>query len=140
MRFPVFLLCSVRTLPHRQIRARPMSQACSSQTIPKGHSGGSTHLLYVSPSSIQLEKSVHGTCQTGPLYRDPTFSHCVTDTWCVRYFPCSHSNSAFWLLSSISTGERSGLPASESVCLRSLPHILSTSSCSFRRTEGDTVT
>lgn len=117
-----------------------MSQACSSQTIPKGIQVAA-HTSFMSPPfSIQPEKSVHRTCQTGPLYRDPTFSHCVTDTWCVRYFPCSHSNSAFWLLSSVSTGESSGLPVSESVCLRSLSHILSTSPCSFRRTEGDTVT
>lgn len=54
---------------------------------------------------------------------------CVTDTWCVRYFLCSHRNSAFWLLSSVSTGESSDcLLVSRSVseaCLTSspLPHV-----------------
>lgn len=48
-----FSSCATLTLPYRQIGARPLSQACSLQTIPRGHSGGSTHLLYVShfPSS-----------------------------------------------------------------------------------------
>lgn len=129
----VFLLCSVRTLPHRQIRARPLSQACSLQTIPRRHSGGSTHLLYVSHSPSSLKS----------LFTGPATQGLSTGTLpsAIAYYGVSGLRNRHLVCTLFPM-------FSQELCLLSpqeraqdcLPHILPTSPCCFRRTEGDTVT
>lgn len=144
MRRPLFSSCAQHLHYHTDKQERDLCLKSVSRRLYLGGIQVAAHTSFMPPHSLSSRKSLF----TGPATQ-------VLSTGTLAYYGVSGLRNRhlvrtlfpvfsqeLCLLAIVFCLHRRELrlPASESVCLRSLPHILSTSPCSFRTPEGDTVT